>query len=204
MGAATSAASFGIQVMGQGRQLRAIKENTKAAQARAGFKTQVLRNNKAVSEQAAENARERGEILVDRARLSREQVVGRTKVALAASGVVVDEGSAVDLLSDVDFVGAHEDRDILFNAEVQAVQHELDAMNTEADARLIEAGADDVKRLARLQKTLIGLQTIQSSINVINETFSAGNTGGGSSGATGKGSTAGAGKTASVFSAFGG
>ena len=122
------------------------RQRAKVALKRAAFK-------RAQQQQVVEQARFR----VDERRIETRQLVGSQRAQLAANGVVVDEGSAVDIVSSSYELGRRDqvrilaDADIdIFDLEVQAYNFETEAasLNREAATHKIAASAIRYETLA--------------------------------------------------------
>ena len=140
---------IGATVLGAGVEVLGLIRAGNAAQRRGDFQAAILRNNAKISRRAAEDALRRGAVTVQRAQTATGQFIGRQRAALAASGVLVDEGSAADLISDTARIGAEAVGDIQENAEREALQFQIDAMNFEANARMARFVGQQERAAAR-------------------------------------------------------
>lgn len=148
---ALSAAGTGVNVLGQAQA-------GKAAQAQANYQAAVARNNQIIAERQAADALQRGEIAEKQHRLRVGQLAGRQRVALAANGVVVDQGSALDILGDTRELGELDALTIRSNAEREAYGYRVQGANFAADAGLLDArGAS-----ARSAASLAGMSSLLS------------------------------------------
>lgn len=93
------------------------------------YQAAVDNNNRILNEQLAEDAIARGEEEEREHRLKIGQLKGRQKTALASSGIEIDSGSALDILSDTAEVGELESLTIRNNAEREAQGFERQAQN---------------------------------------------------------------------------
>ncbi|MEK9754489.1 MAG: hypothetical protein VW338_14945 [Rhodospirillaceae bacterium] len=111
----------------------------RAAQAQANYQAQVARNNKIVADRQAADALERGKVSELNYRREVSRLAGRQKAVLAGNGVVVDQGSALDILGDTAELGELDALTIRSNAEREAYGYRVQGNNFEADARLAQA-----------------------------------------------------------------
>ena len=123
-----------------------------AAQARADqyrYQAQVDENNRKVELWKAEDAIARGkkEESVHRTKVS--QLKGRQRSVLAASGVVVDEGSALDILQDTAMLGELDALTIRSNAEREEYEHKVRASNIGADKEMKLLAANNAIRAGK-------------------------------------------------------
>ncbi len=117
-----------------------------AATARAG----TLEKNQRLAEQAAADAEARGDISVAQQARRTVQFIGRQRVALAAQGQIVDQGSGLDLTSDTAALGKLDELTLLANAEREALGFRTQALNFAAAAALEKQTAVAVLREGEL------------------------------------------------------
>lgn len=126
---ASTVASTGISIIGQGQQ---------AAASRASYEYQaaVARNNQIIAERQAADSRARGAEAERQQRIKTQQLIGRQRAVLAGNGVVVDEGSALDITTDTAGIGEQDALTVRANAEREALGYETQGMNFGAQAGL--------------------------------------------------------------------
>lgn len=107
-----------------------------AAREQAQYQSAVARNNQIIAQQKAEDARLRGAEAERRRRIETAQLIGRQRASAAAAGVVVDEGSALDLVADTAAIGEQDALTIRTNAEREALGFEAQRANFEAEEQL--------------------------------------------------------------------
>jgi len=139
---ALAAVSIGASIAGTAFEVSGRQKAAKAAQARGNFQAMVLRNNAKISRKAAFDALGRGQVTAQRAATVTGQFISTQRARLAASGVLVDEGSAADLVSDSAFVGQQAIRDIRENAEREFLAFQIEALNFENAAILAQMAGD--------------------------------------------------------------
>ena len=114
------------------------KREGEALKAQATFQAAVLRNNKLISDRAAEEAIEEGKIAAQERQTQVGQIIGQQRASFAGRGVVVDEGGAFDLLLDAVRIGKLDEIAIQTNAEREALALKMQGANFESQARLAE------------------------------------------------------------------
>jgi hypothetical protein len=132
-------ASVASSVIGTGVAAMGAMQQGKAAQAQANYQAAVARNNKIIADRQAEDAIKRGSREEASYRRQVSQLAGRQRATLAANGVVVDQGSAGDILADTAEYGELDALTIRSNAEREAYGYRVQGQNFESDARLYTA-----------------------------------------------------------------
>ena len=120
----------------------------KARDREAAFNTQVARNNQIIADRAAVDARLRGEAAAARQGEKTKQFKARQRTALAAGGVVVDEFSARDLVTDTSAIGREEESIIRRNAEREALGFTTQGLNFASSAELADLRGQAARREA--------------------------------------------------------
>lgn len=123
-GVGTAMSAHGMYA--QGQQQKAMGE----------YQAAVNRNNQIIANRAAEDATQRGRIEEQQHRLKVKQVMGEQRSALAASGVQVDTGSALDVLGDTAMFGEMDALTIHSNAEREAYNFRVQGANQAASAQM--------------------------------------------------------------------
>lgn len=116
-----------------------------AGQAQAGqarYQAQVAENNRVIAEQQARDAEMRGQLAEDARREQARAIIGRQRTALAANGVLVDSGSALDITGDTAAQGEVDALTLRANAAREAYGYRAQGTNFLADAGLQRARAD--------------------------------------------------------------
>jgi hypothetical protein len=126
---ASSVLGAGVSIIGQGQQAAAQRASLE-------YQAAVSRNNQILAERQAADATERGRIAERNQRVKAQQLAGRQRAVLAGNGVVVDEGSALDITSDTAAMGEQDALTIRANAEREALGFRTQGMNFGAQAGL--------------------------------------------------------------------
>mgnify|MGYP000217623165 CR=1 FL=1 len=121
-----------LGAVGQRREGKALK-------AQATFQAAVLRNNKFLTDIKAKEVLEEGAIAQQQRQLQVGQIIGAQRASFAGRGVVVDEGTAFDLLLDAVRIGKLDEIAIQTNADREALALKMQGANFEIQARLAEA-----------------------------------------------------------------
>lgn len=138
MGAAAAPIAIGMTVLGAAVTAIGQIQASNAAQSQARYEAAIARNNEIRARQLAEDARLRGEAeAADRKRYY-SQLEGRQRAALASNNVVVDEGSALDIVADTAAAATLDDLTIRSNAEREALGFEQQGANFRAEAEMAD------------------------------------------------------------------
>lgn len=127
--AALGAAGIGLTAYSQIQQSRA--EN-KAAD----FNATMAENNAAVAAMEAQDSKVRGAEEEKKLRQQAEELKGRQRAAYAASGVMVDDGSALDSLANTAMYAEDDALTLRANTEREAWGHQVQAANYTSSAQL--------------------------------------------------------------------
>lgn len=131
---AETALMANISMVSTAFQMYGSYQQGKAQQAQYDYQAQVNENNRKIAEWQAQDAIKRGDIEEKRHRLKVEQLKGRQRSVLAASNVEIDSGSALDTLGDTAELGELDALTIRSNAEREAYDYRVSAMNQGAEA----------------------------------------------------------------------
>ena len=126
--------SMGMQGIGMVMQYQGQKAQAQAQQQQYDYQAQVNENNKQIAEWQAQDAVDRGSVKEKQHRIKVSQLKGRQRSVLAASGVEVDDGSALDILGDTAELGELDALTIRSNSEREAYDYKVAAMNQGAQA----------------------------------------------------------------------
>mgnify|MGYP000338322025 CR=1 FL=1 len=141
--AVSMAASIAMTAYGQVQAADARKKQ-------ADYQAKVAENNAKVGEWEAQDALDRGRIAEQQHRLKVSQLKGQQRSALAASGVELDSGSALDVLSDTAYFGEMDALTIRSNSERQAWKARVGASNSRAESTLLTASGQQAVRAGNI------------------------------------------------------
>lgn len=132
-------ASLAASAVGTAASIYGQVQAGKAAQGQANYQAAVARNNAIIAERNAADAEKRGEIAETRQRQQVAQLAGRQRATLAGNGVVIDEGSALDITTDTAGFGELDALTVRNNADREAYRARVEGANFQADAGLYDA-----------------------------------------------------------------
>lgn len=132
---ALSVGSMAFGAMGAYKQSQAEQDS-------ANYQAAVARNNAQISEWQAQDAIKRGETAEAQQRLRAKQFKGSQTARLAANGIDISEGSALNMLSDTDWMGEQDALNVRDNAAREAYTYRQQGSNSSANAGLLKYRAD--------------------------------------------------------------
>lgn len=147
-----------MMVMSAAMQVMSQQQQASNAKKAANYQNAVAQNNAILAERQATDARARGELAERRQAIQTQQLEGRQRAALAANGVVVDTGSALDITSDTRAYGTLDQLTVRNNAEREALGFSTQAMNysAEGDMALFRGKAAAAEANTKSAGTIIG------------------------------------------------
>ncbi len=117
------------------------QQQASAAKAQSEYNAAVARNNAIYAERAAKEAEERGRVKEMQVRQQTANLRGRQRAVLAANGVDVNTGSALDIQSDTAALGELDALTARSNAEREALGYRQQGQNFGGEAALYDARA---------------------------------------------------------------
>ena len=136
----------------------------------AAYQAETADFNKEIAGRLSKDALTRGRLEEQKSRIGTQQLIGKQKVALAASGVVVDQDSALDLTKDTAGIGEFEALTIRANAAREALGfvemgegHERDA----ALQRMVEENYEDAAQIAMDTGLASAIQLEKSGVSAV-------------------------------------
>lgn len=142
MGIETLTLAQGLQVAGAGASAYSAYSNSQGAKTAYGAQGQVAENNAQIARWQAEDAIRRGDREASRSRMKTNQTKGTQRAQLAANGVDLGVGSALQMLTDTDYFGAVDVDTIKDNAGKEAWAIRAQASNYSNEAALMRSRAD--------------------------------------------------------------
>lgn len=135
MGIETAFLAPALQVGGAVASGVGAYQSSRGARAAYRAQGQVAENNARLAEWQAEDAIRRGARDVSRSRMKTAQLKGTQRAALAANGVDLGVGSALNILTDTDYFGDVDADTITDNAarEAWAIRNQAAGFRSEAD-----------------------------------------------------------------------
>jgi hypothetical protein len=147
-GTAFQAFGAGVSAVGEARQ-------AEAAKAAATYSASVSRANAQIASWRAASILQAGADAEQRQRLRTAQTVGSLRARLAANGVDLTQGSALNLLQDADFVGERDALTIRDNAAKDAWGAKVQETSYLNEAAMSEATADSISPSSAMATSLL-------------------------------------------------
>jgi hypothetical protein len=145
----------GLQVAGMVSGAFGSYNKSKAAQGAYEYQADVSKNNATLARWQAQDALQRGATSVQQQQLKTAQLRGSQRAAFAARGVALDEGSALHILDDTEYMGGMDARTIQNNANREAWGHRVNAGNYESDSSMLRARAGAESPMGEAFSTLL-------------------------------------------------
>ena len=163
MGLESGTGVMAMQGLGAGMQAVGAYRNSKAAEIAFKAQSQVNENNAVVAEWQSQDAERRGQVAAGAHRTKVKQFKGAQRARLAANGVDLGEGSAVEILTDTDYFGEVDAGTILDNAAREAWGYRTQAQNFTTESTLLRNRGDAESPNLAMTTSLIGGATRMSS-----------------------------------------
>lgn len=145
----------GLQVAGAGASAYSAYSNSQGAKTAYNAQGQVAENNAQIARWQAEDALKRGGRDASRMRVKTNQLKGAQRAQLAANGVDLGVGSALNMLTDTDYFGEIDANTITDNAAKEAWAIRAQANNYSNEAALLRSRADAEKPLMSAGASLL-------------------------------------------------
>ncbi|MDX9690533.1 MAG: hypothetical protein RBT70_08775 [Alphaproteobacteria bacterium] len=129
-----AAAAIGATVLSTGMTMYGQYQQGRAQQSQMNYQAAVDRNNKIISDRAAEDAIKRGQAEEEKHRRQVQQVKAQQRVGFAARGIDLGSDNVLDTLSDTAMFGELDALTIRNNAAREAYGYQVQGMNYEASA----------------------------------------------------------------------
>jgi hypothetical protein len=117
-------------------------QQSASAQASMDYQAQVARNNAITAEYQAQDAVKRGEVAEAEQRRRTAMMKGSQTARLAANGLDISEGSALNILSDTDWMGEQDALTVRDNASREAWAYRQQGANSQSNSNMLQASAD--------------------------------------------------------------
>lgn len=144
------------QVVGGVQSAVSSYYGAKAQARQLAFEADMAGINARMAESAAERTMAAGRREVQRSKMQTAGLKSRQRVALAANGGALDEGSAVNVLTTTDYIGEVDANTIEANAIAQAWGHKIDAVNQRSAARSGRSAASSISPGQAAMSSIIG------------------------------------------------
>ena len=117
-------------------------QQSKAQQASMDYQADVAHNNAITAEYQAQDAVKRGEVAEAEQRRRTSMMKGSQTARLAANGLDISEGSALNILSDTDWMGEQDALTVRDNASREAWAYRQQGANSQSNSNMLSASAD--------------------------------------------------------------
>ena len=131
----------------------------KSQASQLAFEAEMSQLNARMADRAAESVLMSGRRDVQRSRMQTAALKGRQRVAMAAGGIALDEGSALALQTATDYLGEVDANTIEANAIAQAWGHRVEATNYRNSAARSTSAASAVSPSSAAMPSLVGSAT---------------------------------------------
>lgn len=138
----------------------------KAQQAQYNYQAKVNEENARIAQENANVQRQQG---IEEARLQRikaASTIGSQKAAMAANGVDVTQGTAVDVIADTAAIGELDALQTQYNYEAKARSYEAQANNFQNQANLDVISGKNAYKAGKVGAIQSGLAGLQSTADV--------------------------------------
>lgn len=139
-------------------------QSSKANKAAIAYQSGVTANNAQIAEWQAQDALQRGATAEQQQRLKTAQLKGSQRARLAANGVALDTGSALNILEDTDYMGEQDALAVGNNARREAWAYRNQAAGLSSDATMLRSRSDaESPGLAGFSSLLTSTGSVASS-----------------------------------------
>jgi len=144
-----------IQGVGMAYSAYSAYAGAKASNAAMEYQAQIARNNASMDDWRAADAINRGQISEADQRMKTGQLKGRQRALMAARGIDLGEGSALDILTTTDLMGERDALTIRDNAVREAWGYTQQANNARGNADVYQYRADSNSPLTAAASTVL-------------------------------------------------
>jgi hypothetical protein len=117
-------------------------QQSEATKASMEYQSAVARNNATTAEYQAQDAIKRGEVAEAEQRRRTSMLKGSQSARLAANGLDISEGSALQILSDTDWMGEQDALTVRDNANREAWGYRVQGQNAQSNSNMLKASAN--------------------------------------------------------------
>lgn len=155
--------AVGIQGFGAGMSAMGAYSQAKGQKAALKAESQVQANNATLAEWQAEDAIARGETAAVQVQQQGAQMLGRQRASMAANGVDLSYGSAMQVINDTDYLTAVDASQTMANASREAWGYRMEARQMADRSRAASAGASQISPWLAAGTSLLGSATQAAS-----------------------------------------
>jgi flagellin-like hook-associated protein FlgL len=142
------AAGAALFIGGTGFQAKSAYDETKANNKALEYNAGILETNAKTKELQAINAAKIGGIQKSLLKSQVNITTGQQRAAFGASGVVVDEGSAFDVIQETEILGAQDALTMQYNIDQEVFGLEQEAKDLKAQAKGLRMRKGDPEKAA--------------------------------------------------------
>lgn len=146
-------------------------QSSKAQEAQYNYQAQVARENAKIAEQNAATERQQG---IEEARLQRiktAQTIGSQKTAMAANGIDITQGTALDVIEDTATMGELDALQTRYNYERKALAYEATANNFSNQANLDVIAGQNTRTAGFYNAATTGLAGLSKTADVASKWY---------------------------------
>lgn len=151
LGTASTVAS----IAGVGLQAFSAFQSSQSAKESYDYQSTVARNNAITAEYQAQDAIKRGQVAEEQQRRKTAMMKGSQTARLAANGLDISEGSALQILSDTDWMGEQDALTVRDNANREASGYRQQSQNYNSNSDLLAARSQAESPLMSAGSTLL-------------------------------------------------
>lgn len=146
-------------------------QQSNAAKAQAEYQARVNRENAKIAEQNAAIERQQGIEEERMQRLKTARAVGAQKTAMAANGVDITQGTALDVIEDTATMGELDALQTRYNYERQALAYEANANNFNNQANLDIIAGKNAQTAGYYNAASAGLAGLSNTLGVADKWY---------------------------------
>ena len=143
-----------------------------AQQAQYNYQAEVARNNAKIAQANADQQRQEG---IEESRLQRIktlQAIGKQQTAMAANGIDISSGTALDIIEDTSAMGELDALTTRYNSETQAIAYEQQANNFTNQANLDVFAGENAYRSGVTNAISTGVNGLGNAASVAGKWYS--------------------------------
>jgi hypothetical protein len=148
-------AGLAVQSIGALSSAYGAYSKSSGDQAAYQYQAQVADNNATMANWQAQDALKRGVSAVNNSQIKTSQLQGTQRASLAARGIDLSQGSALDILSDTSFMGQIDANTLKDNAAKEAWAYNTQASNASANAELLRMRAGNINPAGDMTSSLL-------------------------------------------------
>lgn len=147
-------------------------QQAKAQEEEADYQAKVARQNAEIANENAAQARQQGIEDARNIRMKALSTIGLQQAQMAANGMNIGDGSALDTIEDTAMLGEMDALSTMYNAEQNAVNFEQQGANFLNQANLQEMAGRNAAKASRINGVAGGLNAIAKSGNMVSNAWS--------------------------------